>query len=155
MSQIVFQQDPQLGSEKFILNEANLVVIGGVGLSQRKTIGLTDISSEFDSVKRRLKRFYLVPIFLAGLSGAVSWVLLLGDTSVIKAIVAGILAFMALIFLLLMRFEAVEAVRFYDKQRHVLFEISRPNKAAYRYDEFVGELVSRIQACKSARAPND
>lgn len=152
MADVVFQQDPQLGPEKFILRGTSLTIVGGVGLSRERTIRLADISPDFDRVERRLKRFYLLPVFLAVLSGAVSWALYVDeisyDVSMWKALGSGVAGLMALVFLLYIRFAPIEAALFRNTRGDLLFEVYRPLKAAYIYDDFVSELVHRIEACK-------
>lgn len=155
MKDIVFKQDPQLGSETFILKERTLAIVGGVGLSKERIIRLTDISPDYEQVERLFHRSYLVPLFFAVLFGAVSWRLFTRADSMVAAIIAGIAAFLAPVCLFLMEFTPVEIARFRDTRGQLLFEVYRPRKASFTYDEFVCALVKAATGSEeeSATAP--
>ena len=146
MENITFQHDPQIGPEKFILKEGTVVIVGGVGLSKERVIRLTDISSDYEQGHRLFHRSYLVPIVLAGITGAVSWWLFTRGDSMGASMVAVITAGMAVAFLLLMKFTPVEFARFRDTRGQLLIEVYRSRKVPYKFDEFVSELVRRIKA---------
>jgi hypothetical protein len=76
MDDINFQQDPTLASETFVLRNAQLVVVGGVGLEKERTVQLLDISPDFEHRKKRFKRAYLVPALLALICAYGGWKLL-------------------------------------------------------------------------------
>jgi hypothetical protein len=147
MEEVIFQQDPQIRSEKFILRGNTLRIVGGAP-SREKSFRLSDISADFEKIERRFSRSYLVPLFLAGLFGVVSWkssVYASAQESWVAFIVAGISGFMGMIFLFFMKFTPIEAARFRDKQGNILFEIYRPSKMAHAYDDFLSALSHRLK----------
>jgi len=60
----------------------------------------------------------------------------------------------AAIFPFMMNFSPVESCRFRDKSGHTLFEIYRPSKAAYKYDEFLAALAQQIEWSRQLRQGN-
>lgn len=149
---IVFQQDPQLGSGTITLRNAQLIIVGGVSLEKERTIQLIDISPEFEHAKKRFKRFYLNPAFFAGICAFGGWRLLARQDDLwIPAAGGVILLGLGLIFPFMMRFEPVELTRFRDKRGQILFELYRPLKAAHKYDEFLKALTSRMDWDRQVR----
>lgn len=147
MEEIVFKGDPQTDSETFILKQTTLTITGRAGPENERTIRLSDMSPEFEVFKKRFKRFYLGPLFLSGLMSVVAWRLFQYD-SILVVIAGGIVAGLALGFLLMLRVEPIEGVRFKNAQGEVEFTVHRPSKAAYAYSEFISALVSRIKRVK-------
>jgi hypothetical protein len=142
MADVTFQQDRQLASERFVLQERTLLITGGA--PPRRSIPLESISPDYVRIERRFRRGYLVPLFLAGVCAVVAWRLFQGDPSPMRVTIAGIAAFQALIFPFLMKFDPVEGARFLDRRGVPVFEIYRPLKSAYTYDEFLSALVERV-----------
>ena len=145
MDEIIFKGDSQTDSQTFILRQTTLTIAGRPGRENECAIRLSDVSPEFEILRKRFKRFYLVPFFLACLSGALALKLFAGDVSFGVGIVAGIIGCMSPVFLFSMRFAPVEVIRFSDTRGQVIFEVHRPKKGALRYNEFIAALVSRIK----------
>ena len=144
MPDISFRQDPHFSTEKFTLQEGVLLVTGGV--PPQRNIPLSSISPDYVPVKRRFHSGYLVPLFFAAAFAVAAWQLFQGDhLSMVRAIIAGILGFMAFVFPFLMKFAPIEGARFVDRAGFPLFEIYRPSKSAYTYDEFLSALVQRVK----------
>lgn len=142
MADVTFKQDPRLAPEMFVLQEDTLSVTGGV--PPNRSIPLTIVSPDYERIDRRFHRGYLVPLFFCGLFGFLAWWLFQGDPSRVRSIVAGVVAFMAFTFPFLMKFAPVEGARFLSRDGDPLFEIYRPSKSAYTYDDFIVALVQRI-----------
>jgi hypothetical protein len=150
MDELIFQQDRQLASEKFVLRERTLLIVGRVP-SQRE-IPLANIAPDYLHIERRFHRGYLVPLFLAAVCAVGAWRLYRGDhESMVRASAAALLGFMALIFPFLMTFTPVEGARFVDRDGNALFEIFQPSKAAYTYDQFLSSLVLRVREAATKR----
>lgn len=147
MEEIIFKGDSQTDSQTFVLRQTSLTVIGGVGPEKERTIRLGDMSPEFEIFKKRLKRFYLAPLILSGLASVVAWYLFQYDNLVVE-VVSGIAGLFAVVFLLMIKIEPVEGVKFKNNQGEVEFSVHRPLKAAYTYNEFIDALVSRIKRAK-------
>eukprot|EP01035_Chromulina_nebulosa_P060183 gene60183-82342_t len=146
MEDIVFQQDPTLASETFVLRNAQLIVVGGVGLEKERTVQLVDISPEWEHDRKRFKRSYLVPSVFAALCAFGGWKLLSRQDELWVPFFFGLLLTgFAVIFPFMMNFTPVEFCRFRDTSGNILFEIYRPSKAAYKYDEFLEALARRIE----------
>jgi len=144
MIDVVFKEDPQIGSQIFTLKATTLVVVGGVSLSNEQVINLSDISPDYERIERRFHRLYVVPVFLSVLMGVGTWWISTSDISIL----VGVSAIMALGILLFMRFAPIEGARFLDRRGAIMFELFRPFKAAYAYDEFITALVFRINRAK-------
>ena len=148
MADVIFHQDRQLSPEKFTIQESALLVTGGA--PRQRSIPLASISPGYERIERRFHRAYLVPFFLSVIFAFGAWRLFQGDPSMIREIIGGIVAFMAVVFPFMMQFTPVEGARFLDDNGAVLFEIYRPSKSAYTYDDFLSALVQRV---KTKRKP--
>ena len=142
MADVTFKQDPRFSTEKFILQGNTLLIVGGV--LPMRSIPLVSIAPGYERIERRFHSGYLVPLFLAAASAAVAWKLSQGDISMIRAIAAGVVAFLAIVFPFQMEFTPIEGAKFLQRDGTPLFEIYRPSKSAYTYDEFLSVLVQRV-----------
>lgn len=148
MIDVRFRSDPQLGSETYVLGARTLIVTGEGGRTRSRNIALEHVSSQYETIHNRFHRLYLVPICLACLAWAVSWVLSLAN----HGVAAGIIGLSGFGFLFMIRTAPVEGALFRCKTGKVAFVIYRPFKLAYTYDAFVSELVRRVA---EASAGND
>lgn len=144
MAHVTFRQDRQFAAEQFTIQENTLLVTGAA--PPQRQIPLASISPGYERIERRFHRAYLVPLSLAVVFALGAWELFQGDPSMIRGITAGIVACMASAFPFMMKFTPVEGARFLDDTGVVLFEIYRPSKLAYTYDDFLSALVQRVKA---------
>jgi hypothetical protein len=144
MDDVEFQQDRQLAHETLILRNAQLFIVA-VGSENGRIIQLTDISPAFETDKKCFKRFYLGPALIALPCAFGGWKLVIRQDELVMPFFFGVLLIsLALGLLFGMRFEPVELARVRDTHGKVLFELYRPLKSAYKFDEFMKALAERI-----------
>lgn len=151
MGDVTFKQDPHFSTETFVLQGNTLLIVGGE--TPMRSIPLVSIAPDYERIERRFHRGYLGPLFLTVASAAVAWKLSQGDVSMIRAIAAGVVAFLAITFPFQMKFTAIEGAKFVQRDGTPLFEIYRPSKSAYTYDEFLLVLVQRVNRCDGVCLP--
>jgi len=146
MEDIIYCQDPELSWEKFILKKDKLIIVEkSMGLTKERMFKLDDLASDCEMTKRRFSGFYIIPLILAGLASLAAWQLFGRSTfaNVLAMLVVTLIP--ASLWHMIRGLEPIEIARFKDKSGAIVFELYRPRKAAFAYDEFVTALRKGIR----------
>jgi hypothetical protein len=146
---LTFKQDPQLGWEKFIIQNNDLVIVGeSFGLKKEIKIKLSDISPRPQFYSKRLHHRYIIPLLFSAGPAAIAYYSIqraeLSNPSYLALTLASFAFAMCFVWYAIRGYKPIEACCFIDKNREKLFEIYRPIKSPWIYEDFISNLIKRI-----------
>src|SRR5580658_1995071 len=143
---LVFRQDPGLKSEEIILfSDRLLVVVRGMGLSEKKEIQLSEIDPKPERIRRRFWPLYMVPLIYGCLIIITSRQLEMHAIISHNCSIVGYSLSLLFVWHLIVGLRPIEVTRFRDRDGALLFEVCRPRRSVWIYTEFLDVLTRRIE----------
>lgn len=136
---------PQFFPINFILQRNSITLVKSNIRGEDKTIRLSDISPETIPVKRRSIGLMIAPVIGASVVGTIGWFIIHRANSIIILAIGVIVLLLGPGSLYGMRVRPFNGVRFVNHKKEHLFEVYQTAKGAWKYSEFINELIKRIQ----------